>query len=131
MALKYCIWYFSYRLTNMPRTGRNLRPESAPASVVHAVARLGANIAAARINRRWRQEDLAAKAGVTRRVIIRVEAGKLGVGIGAYVAALWALGLHQDVGDLASPERDLEGQTLVAARLGERVRPRTELDDEF
>jgi hypothetical protein len=53
------------------------------------------------------------------------------VGIGAYVAVLWAMGLHQDVADLASPERDLEGQTLAAARLGERVRPKTEFDDEF
>lgn len=115
----------------MPRTPRNLRPGSAPTAVVQTVARVGANIAAARINRRWRQEDLAAKAGVTRRVIIRIEEGHLGVGIGAYVAALWALGLHQDVTDLASPERDLEGQTLAAARLGQRVRPKTELDDEF
>jgi len=95
------------------------------------VARLGANIAAARINREWRQEDLAAKAGVTRRVIIRVEEGQLGVGIGAYVAALWALGLHQDVADLAGSERDVEGQTLAAARLGKRVRPVRELNDEF
>jgi transcriptional regulator with XRE-family HTH domain len=108
-----------------------LRPESAPAAVIQTVARLGANIATARINRHWRQEDLATKAGVTRRVIMRIEDGRLGVGIGAYVAVLWAMGLHQDVADLASPERDLEGQTLAAARLGERVRPKTEFDDEF
>ncbi len=88
-------------------------------------------MARARINRQWRQEDLAAKAGVTRRVIIRIEEGHLGVGIGAYVAALWAMGLHQNVADVASPERDVEGQTLAAARLGKRVRPATELDDEF
>jgi len=99
--------------------------------VVQTVARLGANIAAARINRQWRQADLAAKVGVTRRVIIRIEDGQLGVGIGAYVAALWAMGLHQDVADVASPERDVEGQTLAAARLSVRVRPTTELDDEF
>ena len=115
----------------MPRAPRSLRPGSAPAAIVETVARLGANIAAARINRQWRQRDLAAKAGVTRRVIIRIEEGQLGVGIGAYVAALWAMGLHQDVGELASPERDVEGQTLAAARLGERVRPATQLDDEF
>jgi transcriptional regulator with XRE-family HTH domain len=115
----------------MPKAPKNLRPESAPTAIVEAVARLGANIATARINRQLRQEDLAAKAGVTRRVIIRVEEGRLGVGIGAYVAALWAMGLHQDVAQLASPEHDVEGQTLAAARLGERVRPGTELDDEF
>jgi transcriptional regulator with XRE-family HTH domain len=115
----------------MPRVPRSLHPESAPAAVVQTAARLGTNIATARINRQWRQEDLAAKAGVTRRVIIRIEEGQLGVGIGAYVAALWAMGLHQDLADVASPNRDVEGQTLAAARLGERVRPITELDDEF
>jgi transcriptional regulator with XRE-family HTH domain len=115
----------------MPKTPRGLHPESAPAAVVQTVARLGANIAAARINRQWRQEDLAVKAGVTRRVIIRIEDGQLGVGVGAYVAALWAMGLHQDVADIASPARDVEGQTLAAARLGQRVRPPTEFDDAF
>ena len=115
----------------MPNTPKGLSPQSAPAAVVQSVARLGANIAAARINRALRQADLATKAGLSRRVIIRIEEGHLGVGIGAYVAALWAMGLHQDVVDLASPERDLEGQTLAAARRHERVRPSTELDDEF
>ena len=71
------------------------------------------------------------KTGVDQRVIMRIEEGHLGVGIGAYVAALWAMGLHQDVSYLASPQRDQEGQTLAAARRGDRVRPATELDDEF
>lgn len=114
----------------MPKTPRQLRPDSAPAAVVRAVAQLGANIATARKNRRWRQEDLAARAGVTRAVIIRLEEGQLGVGIGAYVAALWAMGLEHHVALLASPERDAEGQTLAAARSGKRVRPATALDDE-
>ena len=115
----------------MPRRPKNLRPESAPAAVVEVVARLGANIAEARVNRRWRQVDLAARAGLDRQVIGRIEAGNLGVGIGAYVAALWAMGLHHDVGDLAAADRDREGQTLRAARRGARVRPPTDLDDEF
>lgn len=113
----------------MPRSPGNLRPY--PRAVVETVARLGENIAAARINRQWRQEDLAAKAGVGRRVIMRIEHGMPGVGIGAWVAALWAMGLHQDVTDLAGPERDEEGQTLAAARRGDRVRPAAVLDDEF
>lgn len=108
-----------------------LTQDSAPAKVRETVARLGANIAAARINRRWRQKDLAAKLGVDRRVIMRLESGELGVGIGPYVAALWALGLSGDVANLASFERDLEGQTLAAARRGSRVRLETELGDDF
>ena len=85
----------------------------------------------ARKNRRWRQQDLALKAGLTRRVVIHLEAGQLGVGIGAYVAALRALGLDGDLALLAAPERDAEGRTLAAARTGARVRPGGGLDDDF
>jgi transcriptional regulator with XRE-family HTH domain len=115
----------------MPKAPKYLRPETAPAAVTQTVAHLGANIAAARINRRWRQQDLAEKAGVSRQVIIRIEGGHLGVGIGAYVGALWAMGLHADVGKLAGPEHDLEGQTLAAARLGRRVRHGEGTADDF
>jgi transcriptional regulator with XRE-family HTH domain len=113
----------------MPK--RNITDESAPGAVVDTVARLGRNIATARIRRELREEDLAAKAGITRTTLRRVEAGALGTGIGAYVAVLWALGLHHDMGEVASPERDMEGQTLEAARRGQRVRPAGGLNDEF
>src|SRR3954451_25363365 len=91
--------------------------DSAPTAVEQAVSQLGANITTARLRRRWRQEDLAEKAGITRATLVAIEHGKLGTGIGAYVAVLWALGLHADVSRLASPERDAEGLTLEAARL--------------
>jgi transcriptional regulator with XRE-family HTH domain len=114
----------------VPRTSQKLASRP-PAAVRQAVERLGANIALARKNRRWRQLDLAAKSGLTRRVIINIEAGHPGVGVGAYVAALWALGLDRDLSMLAAPERDSEGQTLAAARGGKRVRLRAGLDDDF
>jgi transcriptional regulator with XRE-family HTH domain len=113
----------------MPR--RNVNYEAAPAAVLDTVARLGHNIATARVRRRLREEDLAAKAGISRITLRRVEAGALGTGIGAYVAVLWALGLHHEVGEIAGPERDVEGQTLEAARRGERVRPAQGVSDEF
>jgi len=113
----------------MPR--RNVNHESAPAAVAEAVARLGRDIAIARVRRRLREEDLAAKAGITRMTLRRVEAGALGTGIGAYVAVLWALGLDDGLAAVAAADRDVEGQTLEAARRGERVRPRADLSDEF
>jgi transcriptional regulator with XRE-family HTH domain len=113
----------------MPR--RNVNYESAPAAVLDTVERLGRSIATARIRRQLREEDLAARAGISRVTLRRVEAGALGTGIGAYMAVLWALGLHHEVGEIASPERDIEGQTLESARRGERVRPAQDVDDEF
>lgn len=113
----------------MPR--RNINQDSAPAAVVGAVAKLGQDIATARIRRQLREEDLAAKAGITRMTLRRVEAGALGTGIGAYVAVLWALGLNADLAAVAAPERDVEGQTLEAARRGERVRLPRGLSDDF
>lgn len=102
-----------------------------PAAIEQAVARLGANIATARLRRKWRQQDLADRAGVTRRTVTAIEQGKLGTGIGAYVAVLWALGLHGDVALLAAPDHDLEGRTLEDARLPERARPTITLSDDF
>lgn len=115
----------------MARVPHNLRTGAAPSAVKGIVARVGANIATARINRRWRQEDLARRAGLTRRVIMRIESGHLGVGMGAYVAALHALGLDRGVDELASVSRDLEGQTLAAARGAKRIRPAGSIDDDF
>lgn len=105
--------------------------DAAPAAVEQAAAQLGANIATARLRRRWRQADLAEKAGITRATLRAIEKGKLGTGIGAYVAVLWALGLHADVARLAEPARDLEGLTLESARLASRARPARSLDDDF
>lgn len=102
-----------------------------PAEVSHAVTRLGANIRAARLRRRWPQAKLADMAGITRATLVAIEQGKLGTGIGAYVSVLWALGLHHDVALLASWERDPEGCTLEEARLPERARAPAGLDDDF
>ncbi|HEU4455667.1 MAG TPA: helix-turn-helix domain-containing protein [Longimicrobium sp.] len=116
----------------MPPNRRRTRPAHAPpAAVEEAVAQLGANIATARLRRQWRQQDLADKAGITRVTLAAIERGKLGTGIGAYVAVLWALGLHDDVALLAAPDRDLEGLTLEAARLPERARQSNKLSDDF
>jgi transcriptional regulator with XRE-family HTH domain len=116
----------------MPRRKRQITyTDSAPAAVEDAVARLGANIATARLRRRLRQQDLAEKAGITRATLAAIEQGRLGTGIGAYVSVLWALGLHADVTMLADPDRDVEGATLEAARRPSRARPATRLDDDF
>ena len=113
----------------MPR--RNIRPDRAPAAVRDICRALGANLTVARRRRRQTQEELARRAGVSRVTLAGVEAGRLGTGVGAYVAVLWALGLERDVARVASPDADGEAAVLDAARLGRRVRPARSLDDDF
>lgn len=115
----------------MPGKQRITYNQAPPAAVEQVLAQLGRNIATARLRRQWRQADLAQKAGITRATLIAVEHGRVGTGIGAYAAALWALGMHDQLGQVAAPDRDVEGVTLEAARLGTRARPSTRLDDEF
>ncbi len=104
---------------------------AAPDAVADSVAQVGRQIAVARLRRGWRQKDLAEKAGITRATLVGIEQGKLGTGFGAYVAVLWALGLHHKVAELAAPDEDAEGRTLEAARLPERARPSSAMDDDF
>jgi transcriptional regulator with XRE-family HTH domain len=113
----------------MPRVAVSV--DVAPGRVVEAARRLGFNIRTARKRRRLRQTELARRAGITVQTLRRVEAGSLGTGIGAYLAALWAMGLESDIGALASPDTDAEGRTLEAARRGKRVRPEKRLNDDF
>ncbi|MEQ1858001.1 MAG: helix-turn-helix domain-containing protein [Longimicrobiales bacterium] len=113
----------------MPRV--SITEESAPGKVVAAARRLGTNIRTARRRRRLRQKDLAARAGITITTLRSVERGALGTGLGAYIAALWAMGLEGQLTQLADPATDLEGQTLDAASRGERVRPNQAMSSDF
>ena len=103
--------------------------EQMPAAIVDAIAGLGSNIAIARQRRELRQEDLARKAGIPIPTLRNVETGNPGTTIASHVSVLWALGLLDQLRDVARPDLDAEGQALAAARLGERVRPA--IDDAF
>lgn len=114
----------------MPR--RHLDTEQAPPAIIEAVRRLGENIVQARLRRNLRQEDLARKAGISRPTLSAVEGGRLGTGIGAYAAALWAMDLLDDLELVGSSAVDAEGRDLLEARLGSRDRASgSTLDDEF
>jgi transcriptional regulator with XRE-family HTH domain len=113
----------------MPRVAGSR--ETAPGKVTEVARRLGFHIRTARQRRRLRQVELARRAGITVQTLRRVENGSLGTGIGAYLAALWAMGLDSALADVASPESDIEGRTIEAANRGERIRSSGRLDNEF
>ena len=66
-----------------------------------ALDELGARIAARRLGRRWRQEDLAYEAGVSSRTVQRIEAGT-SVQLALFLRVLRALGLLEGL-DLLVP----------------------------
>ena len=107
-------------------------PTSEPAAAVEAaLERLGRNIRIARLRRRMPQAQLAERIGVSRFVVANMERGKAGTSVAAYVGALWALGLLEQLRPVADPAADAEGVALEHARRPKRARGRMVLDDDF
>jgi transcriptional regulator with XRE-family HTH domain len=102
--------------------------EDAPAE---SLSRLGSRIRIARLRRKLRQEDLARQIGRTRATVIAIERGSPTTEIGAYVAALWALGLLQELDLVADPGLDRDGQALSFSAADKRVRVRRQLNNKF
>lgn len=96
-----------------------------PVAARRALAKLGADISAARRRRRLPLEVLAERALTTRQTISRVEKGDPGVAMGTWATVLFALGLGHRIGDLAAPAIDELGLTLEEERLPVRVRTAT------
>ena len=104
---------------------------SPPAAVEEALERLGRNIRRSRLRRNLPQAQLAERMGVSRFVVADVERGKPTTGVAAYLGALWALGLLDQMGEVADPNLDEEGKTLERARSPRRAGGRRVLSDDF
>jgi transcriptional regulator with XRE-family HTH domain len=70
----------------------NLPPEP----VAARLARLGAAVAAARLQRDWSQIELAQRLGTSRRTLVNLEAGAPGVALGTALHAAWLLNVSLD-----------------------------------
>lgn len=113
----------------MPRVSKISK--SPPAAVEEILNRLGRNIRIARLRRRLSMEELAERIGISRYVVADVEKGKPTTAIVAYIGALWALGLHGDIHELADPDSDEEGKILERARSPRTAPKRKIIDDDF
>jgi transcriptional regulator with XRE-family HTH domain len=105
--------------------------EAPPAAVEEALIRLGRNIRTARLRRKLTREDLARRIGISRQVLAQIEKGKPTTAAAAYIGALWALGLLNQLRDVADPDRDEEGKTLERARSPKTAPKRRKMDDDF
>lgn len=93
-----------------------------PLAARRALLRLGMDISAARRRRRLPLDVVAERALTTRQTVARVERGDPGVAVGTVAAVLFALGLVERLGGVASPPSDSVGLALEEERLPARVR---------
>lgn len=76
---------------------------------------LGENIKMARLRRRLTAEQVAERAGISRRTLVSVEKGSPGVAMGNYLQVLFVMGLADDFLKIASD--DILGRKLQDANL--------------
>jgi transcriptional regulator with XRE-family HTH domain len=89
-------------------------------SVQRLLRSLGENIRLARLRRGFSAALVAERAGMSRTTLRAIERGEAGVTLGAYANVLHSLGLHEDIGLLASD--DTLGRKLQDAQLPSRGR---------
>lgn len=105
----------------MPKAPRAL--QQLPPSTVHALEKLGADLAVARLRRGESLKTWAQRMGVSVPTLQRLEAGDPGVGLGIVATALWLIGRDGGLSSLAAPEEDkgaLELDVREAVELGRR-----------
>lgn len=93
-----------------------------PIPAKQALNKLGKDIRDARLRRRIGTELMAERAGFSRMTLSKVEKGDSGVSIGAYVSALFVLGMLDRLKDIADARHDLTGLMLEEERLPKRIR---------
>ncbi len=102
-----------------------------PTEVTERIKELASRVRLARTRRGMSIAEVAAKAGIDRNTLNALELGKHGVGIGAYVTVLWALGLDKTRDGGAHPDDDTHGKTLESSRRPVRVRKSQKSKNEY
>lgn len=95
---------------------------SLPLPAVHALRKLGRELALARRKRGISTDDMAARLFVSRDTLWRLERGDPKVAIGTVATAAFILQLHDRLANLATPSDDTLGLNLDEKRLPKRIR---------
>lgn len=110
---------------------KNTLSVAPPYAVETTIKQLGAYLRVARLRRGLTIKAIAEKIGTGPRAVSDAEKGKISTGIGIYAAMLWAMGLLEQLHDVAHPTKDGEGQALALSKEGKRARKAGELDNDF
>jgi len=99
---------------------------SIPLPVVHALRKLGRDLALARRKRGISTADMAGRLFVSRDTLWRLERGDPTVSLGTLATASFVLQLHDRLANLAAPATDELALSLDERRRPQRIRrPRT------
>ena len=97
-----------------------------PSPVLMHLRELGENLSIARKRRREPLKAWAQRIGVSEPTLMRMEKGDPSVSMGVYATALWLIGRHQALPQMAAPELDqgaLEDAVRTAKARSVRKRP--------
>jgi transcriptional regulator with XRE-family HTH domain len=98
---------------------------SIPLPAVHALRKLGRDLALARRKRGISTSDMAARLFVGRNTLWRLERGDPTVALGTLMTAAFVLNLHDRLANLAAPATDDLALSLDERRLPKRIRRKT------
>ena len=89
-----------------------------PVAVARALKDLGENLTLARQRRKESQRTWASRLSVLVPTLIRMEKGNPSVCMGVYATALWLMGRHAALSEVAAPAQDLNAleQDIEAVR---------------
>ncbi len=101
---------------------RSAAKDTLPRNARDALAKLGGDIAVARLKRRISTVSMAERAFISRNTLHKVEQGDPSVSIAIYATVLSLLGLVDRLGDVAERSKDEIGLDLEEDNLPERIR---------
>lgn len=93
-------------------------------SVERAISDLGQDLRTARVRRRMTIDDMADRAGVNRKTIMKIEKGDASVSLSVLGSVLLVLGEEKRLAALLDPGKDDTAILMDQERLPQRVRPR-------
>ena len=91
------------------------------------LATLGQRLKLARLRRNLTQDDMAERAGVSRKTVVAMEAGAAGTSIAVLAKAMSILGYPERVADLLASDSLGEGMEAVSGR--KRAKRRSDVAD--
>jgi transcriptional regulator with XRE-family HTH domain len=95
---------------------------SLPLPALHALRKLGRDLAIARRKRRISTADMAARLFVSRDTLWRLERGDPSVALGTLATAAFVLQFHSRLANLAASETDTVALALDEQHLPQRIR---------